>query len=147
MFETATKTAFKTERRGKFQRLVLGNGDDILIKLYGCTVKRVNGQFVTLALHAVDSERSEVDALKAAAGEITRLARPKFEPMCGSTLITKIAAHGGGLGATKWENEDGNPALPWDLAVGREVDVVVSPGIFGDFGSCWLVKRIKPKKD
>ena len=149
MFKTASKTTtFKTERRGKFQRLVLGNGDDITIRLYGCFVKRVNGQFVTLALHAIDSERSDFDALRAAAAEITRLARPEFEPLCGSTLITKLTTTGGGgLGSTKWENEDGDPALPWDLAVGREVDVVVSPGIFGDFGSCWLIKRIKPKKD
>lgn len=137
---------FKTEQRGKFRRLVLGNGDDILVKLYGCSVTRVNGPFVTLALHALDAARSDFDALRAAAAEITRLSRPKFEPLCGTTLVAKVSARGGGLGATRWENEDGDPALPWDLSIGRDVDVLVSPGIFGEFGSCWLVKRIKPAK-
>lgn len=139
---------FAVARRGKFQRLVLAPGkDDILIKLYGCRVLRVNGEFVTLGLDALDGARSDFELLRSAAAEITRLARPAFEPLRGPALMAKISAKGGGLGGARWENSDGDPALPWTLDVGAVVDVVVSPGVFGSFGSCWLVKRIKPHAD
>ena len=139
---------FTVARRGKFQRLVLAGGGEVQVRLYGCAVRRVNGEFVTLDLGALDGARSDFELLQSAAAEITRLARPAFEPLCGtSSLVAKISSKGGGLGGARWENSDGDPALPWALEIGRAVDVVVSPGVFGSFGSCWLVKRIKPHSD
>lgn len=128
--------------RGKFRQLVTSDGGPVLVKLYRCTVDKApyakNSK--TYVTFDITEALGNTDILQKVDAFITVEARPAFTPLWGPLVVVKMP-----LTAT-YENEQGDPTQPFFLNRGDVVDIELSPGAFGKFGYCWLLKRVKPHK-
>ena len=129
--------------RGRLQHLVVGGGQQPPeARLYGCRVRRApyekNGK--TYVVLGVQDALGDLDVLHRVDDFVRRQHPGSYSPILLETgaVIAKLTS------ATKYENEDGDPAAPWHVRQDAAVDVVLRPGAFGSFGYCWLVHRLKP---
>lgn len=127
--------------RGKLRRLVR-RGRDVDMALYACRVERPpfvkHGKtYMELDLSAA---AGDLDGLRAADTAIRAAVNPSFSPVRAETrgVIVKL------LKTTSYETDQGNPGPAFVPAQNDLVDVVLTPGAFGQFGYCVLVKRMKP---
>jgi len=128
-------TKLKTVRRGKFEQLKY---DGKAIELYfdNCTVVREiydNNKYIRLDLSKTSGDKN---ALRLIHSYIQKEVNPNFSPLkyafennSWSDIVCKISN-------ASWE--------PFEkyLSKGQSVDVVLSPGAFGSFGFCLLIKKI-----
>jgi hypothetical protein len=142
----------RVQRRGKFRTLVADDGSPVRAELYNCVVTRTSTgpsgkAYVTLDLtHARGAGRGVLTSVDA---RVRREAAPEFSPLAGdvttpgttpATLVVKVPAGG----CVKYETREGAADAPFDLASGLAVDAVLKLGVFGSFGYCWIVERVKP---
>lgn len=136
----------KAVSRGKFRQVVDAQTDETPeIKLYRARIAKTvaaDKPYLTLDLGILETPRSNVQKLMDVDAFIGRLASPRFSPLAAETVIVKVPPKG-----VRWENENGDPALPWPVELGAVVDVILKPGAFGEFGYCWLLHRIKPHSE
>ena len=130
---------FDVVPRGKLRRLAR-HGRDVDIALYACQVTRPphvkHGKtYMELDLSAA---AGDVDTLRAACDAIQTTAKPAFTPVHGSRAVVKL------LKTTVYETAEGSAGTRFVPDTGDLVDVILTPGAFGAFGYCVLVKRIKP---
>lgn len=127
--------------RGKLRQIATAGGDPVDVTLYACVVTRapyVKGGKTYAGLDA-SAAAGDLDLLRRVDEFVRRQANPAFSPVApGGKLVVKLAP---GL---RYENGDGDAALPWNVTEGAVVDVVLRPGAFGDFGYCLLLRRVKP---
>ncbi len=127
--------------RGKLRRLAR-HGRDVDIALYACQVTRppyVKHGKTYMELD-VSAAAGDLDILRAADRDIQNTTRPAFSPYNAerSALLVKL------LKTTIYQNDRGVPGAKFMPAHGDLIDVILTPGAFGEFGYCVLVKRIKP---
>lgn len=129
----------KVVTRGKFRQLVSSQGTPVLVKLYRCAVHTPpyakNGK--TYASFDISGASGQLEVLRQVDDMVHHHAKPAFSPVWGTRLVVK-------MNDTKFETPLGDPGPRFELAKGSLVDVELSPGAFGDFGYCWLLKRVKP---
>lgn len=115
---------FKAVKRGRYEQLTTIDGTPVVARLAGCTVAKVtesNGKrYATLDASCSTGDRQlllDVDDF------IRTRARPRFSPMrmAWACVTTK--------------DEVG-------VEPGSVVDVELTPGAFGSFGWCLLLKRV-----
>lgn len=137
----------RVQRRGKFSTLVADDGSPVRAELYNCVVTRRSAgpsgkAYVTLDLtHARGAGRGVLAAVDA---RVRREAAPEFSPLAGDqhtpTLVVKVPPGGW----VKYETRDGDADAPFELVPGLALDVVAKLGVFGSFGYCWIMERVKP---
>ncbi len=136
----------KAVSRGKFRQVVdVQTGETPEIKLYRVRITKTvaaDKPYLTLDLGMLETPRSNAAGLADIDAFIRKLAAPRFSPLFAETVIVKMPPKG-----VRWENENGDPALPWPLELHAVVDVILKPGAFGEFGYCWLLHRIKPHSE
>ena len=140
---------FKAVRRGKFMQLATPDGGPVEVKLFGCVVvsSKYSSGKDSSGKDSSGKDYAKLD-LSAAQGreDLVRVAefidatkpKPRFSPLRFG-LGNVVVKFGPG---TKWETAIA-AISEFYLEPGSLVDVVVSPGAFGDFGWCVNVKRIK----
>lgn len=133
--------------RGKFRQVVdAATGETPQVRLYRARVAKTveaDKPYVTLDLGILETARSDAAKLADVDAFIRKLANPRFSPLLSpEAVIVKMPPKG-----VRWENENGDPALPWPLEAHAVVDVILKPGAFGEFGYCWLVHRVKPHSE
>jgi hypothetical protein len=142
----AKKLKLKAVQRGKFRQLVdAQTGETPQVKLYRARVTKTvaaDKPYITLDLGMLEDQRSDAAGLADVDAFIHKLAEPRFSPLSAKTVIVKMPPKD-----VRWENENGDPALPWPVELHAVVDVILKPGAFGEFGYCWLVHRIKPHSE
>lgn len=132
---------FRATVRGRFRQIVHADGQAVEAALYRCAIDEApyerNGK-TYLALDVADAV-GDMALLRECDDFICSQARPAYSPVAAAPLlVVKV------LPTTRYEDDVGRPAAPWTPRRGQEVDVVLRPGAFGDFGYCLLLQRIKP---
>lgn len=131
--------------RGKFKQIVSAQGAPVLVKLYGCGIDKPpylkNGK--TYLSLDISEAAGQLDLLHRVDELVHRHAKPRFSPVWGMLLIAKMNTGGGGV-RTMYETAEGDPGTAFPMPKGAAVDVELAPGAFGEFGYCWLVRRVKP---
>ena len=133
---------FRSTTRGRFRQVVLAaDGRPLDAALYRCAVDEApyeRGGKTYLALDVGDAG-GDMDLLRACDDFICAQARPAYSPVASAPLlVVKV------LATTRYEDAAGAASPPWTPRRCQEVDVVLRPGAFGDFGYCLLLGRIKP---
>lgn len=134
---------FRATTRGRYRQVVnAADGRAPEAALFRCTVDEApyeRGGKTYLPLDVGDAA-GDMDVLRAVDAFIASQARPAYSPVASAPLlVVKV------LATTRYDDEVGNPAaVPWTPRRGQEVDVLLRPGAFGDFGYCLLLRRIKP---
>lgn len=130
---------FEVRVRGKLRRLAR-HGRDVDIALYACQVTRA--PYVKHGKTYMELDFSvaagDVDTLRAANQAIHAAAKPAFSPVRESAVLVKL------LKTTAYETAQATLGPAFVPNQNDLVDVVLTPGAFGEFGYCVLVKRIKP---
>lgn len=132
----------KTVVRGKLRQIAASDGSPVDVRLYGCMVVQPphvkNGK--KYARFDVSDAVGDVDVLSAVDGFVARhVSAGSFSPLRdGGQLVVKVPAD------LRYENDSADPTDPWTMTAGQVVDVELRPGAFGDFGYCWLLRRVKP---
>lgn len=129
--------------RGRYQHLVHSRDrSPIAVRLYNCEVTRApyakNGK--TYAELDVGSAAGDVDVLRQVDDRIHRACSPAFTPVMGRRLIVKIPK------TLVYEDAAGDTTDAWPIERGAVIDVVLTPGAFGQFGWCLLAQRVKPTR-
>lgn len=132
----------RVQRRGKFNTLVLRDGSAVEAALYGCTVVKEpheSGGKTYATLDVQPARGAGVAVLTNVEARIRKEASPEFSPLRpDGTLVVKFSR------GVRYETRDGLADAPFVPSRGQRVDVVLQLGAFGQFGYCWLVRRIKP---
>lgn len=127
--------------RGRLRQISRADGGPVDVELYGCHVHRaphVSGGKTYMTLN-LDRAGGDTRVLAEVDDFVRRQAAPAFSPLlAGGHLVVKLPA------GVAYETAAGEPAAPWGILTNAAVDVVVRPGAFGDFGYCWLLRRVKP---
>lgn len=116
----------KVVKRGRYEQLANDDGAPVVARLAGCVVTGVTEshgkRYATLDMSSATGDRQallDVDAF------INARARPRFSPM-------RLA----------WSRVTVKIVVDDDVATGDVVDVDLSPGAFGSFGWCLLLRRV-----
>lgn len=127
--------------RGRMRQIASAGGAPVDVRLYGCRVVKQphakNGK--TYAWLDWSGARGDLDALRAVDDFVRRHAASGFSPLRdGGVVVVKVPPD------MRYEDAAADPCDPWPVEPGVLVDVELRPGAFGDFGYCWLLRRIKP---
>ncbi len=128
--------------RGKMRQIEGPDGRAVEAALYGCLVARAphdkgGKTYMTLDISAC---AGDTDTLHRVDKFVERHASPAFSPLTEGQLIVKVPP------GARLENADGGPMARCDVLTNAAVDVIVGPGAFGEFGYCWLLRRLKPHR-
>lgn len=128
--------------RGRLRQIARADdGHPVDVGLYAARVllKPYEKNGKTYAMLDLTAAAGDLATLRQVDAFVARAANPAFTPLLdgGTRVIVKLQS-------VKYENAQGDAALPWTIEDDMLVDVVLRPGAFGDFGYCWLLHRVKP---
>lgn len=128
--------------RGKFRQLVTSDGLPVVATLYACVVDKApylkNGK--TYVCLDTSGAVGDLDLVRKVDAFVDSQAKPDFSPVWGSRLVVKMPA------TLTYATDNGEAGPPFVMNAADVVDVEVTPGAFGKFGYCWLMRRVKPHK-